>query len=195
MRSLDTRAKFRASKIFRGSQVIFGERAHLLEVLRSVQRARLPAPRKRADIQQLRKLIAARTEELNRLSPGWDRKFNKGRDPGTSSQELLRLAASLSPGDYLLARVLTEHADAPAELLERLASHPYSAVRENVARHPHTPQSVLRRMAEAAAEPLWFLVACNPSCPADLHDQLRARMLPAGQPTSGEPEPPGGRAT
>lgn len=180
MAGSDTRTKFQAAKIYRGSQVIFGERTHLLEVLRSVRRARLPRSRKLAEVKQLRKLVEARTQELNRVNPNWDRKFNKARAPQTTSQELLRLATSLPPDDYLLARVLTEHAEAPPELLEHLSAHPYSAVRENVARHPHTPHSILRQMAELPAEPLWFLVACNRSCPPDLRDKLRARMRRSG---------------
>lgn len=176
MAGADTRTRFQSGKIYRGSQVIFGERAHLLEVLRSVRGAKLPRPRRQAEVKQLQKLIAARTGELNGINPAWDRKFQKARRPETSARELLRLAASLAPEDYLLARVLTEHAEAPPELLQHLALHPYSAVRENVARHPRTPQEILRQMATVEAEPLWFLVACNPSCPPDLRDKLRAKM-------------------
>jgi molybdopterin-guanine dinucleotide biosynthesis protein A len=77
---------------------------------------------------------------------------------------------------------LTEHAEAPPELLEHLASHPYAAVRENVARHPRTPIAVLRAMAEDPSEPLWFLVACNPAVPSDLRDRLRERMKQSPQP-------------
>jgi hypothetical protein len=176
MAGADTRKRFRAGKIYRGSQVIFGERAHLLEVLRSVQGAKLPRSRRQAEMKQLQKLIVARTKELNSITYMWDRRFKKARDPETSAQELLHLAAALSPDDYLMARVLTEHAEAPPELLQRLATHPYPAVRENVARHPRTPQETLHQMATVEAEPLWFLVACNPSCPPDLRDRLRARM-------------------
>ncbi|MGA3326057.1 MAG: hypothetical protein ABSF45_16415 [Terriglobia bacterium] len=172
----DTRAKFRIKKIHRGSQVVFGERAHLLEVLHSVQRAPLPRARKLAETRQLQRMIAVRTEDLNRFSPAWDRKFQQARNSQTTSQKLLRIGAALHADDYLLARLLAEHAEAPPELLEHLASHPYAAVRENVARHPHTPAAILRAMAEDAAEPLWFLVACNPSTPADLRDRLRERM-------------------
>ncbi len=75
-----------------------------------------------------------------------------------------------------MARVLTEHAAAPRELLENMSGHPYSAVRENVARHPNTPPGVLTKMADIPDEPLWFLVACNPSAPSDLRERLRARM-------------------
>ena len=172
----DTRAKFRTRRIHRGSQVVFGERAHLQEVLRSVQKARLPRSRKAGETLQLQRMIAARTQDLNRFAPNWDRKFREARHPQTTSPKLLRIALGLHADDYLLARVLTEHVEAPPELLEHLAAHPYAAVRENVARHPHTPPEVLRAMAEDAREPLWFLVACNPSTPADLRDRLRERM-------------------
>jgi hypothetical protein len=168
--------KFVARKLFRGTQLIFGERKHLLEVLRSVQAAKLPRARKLNETRQLKKLIDARTDELNRMTSAWDRKFKKAQDPRTTPRDLLRLAGALSSEDYLMARVLTEHADAPPEMLERLASHPYAAVRENVARHPRTPVQILRKLAEESDEPLWFLVACNPSTPADLKERLQTRM-------------------
>lgn len=174
--TVDARSRFQINKVHRGSQVIFGERAHLQEVLRSVQRATLPAARKLAEIRQLKRMISVRTEDLNRFSTAWDRKLKSARSPQTSSQELLRIGTALHADDYLLARVLTEHAAAPPELLERFASHPYTAVRENVARHPCTPPTVLRALAEEPGQPLWFLVACNPSTPADLRDRLRERM-------------------
>ena len=185
MPTADLRKKFVTKKIHRGTQVILGERKHLEEVLQSVRKAKLASGRKRAEVRQLKKLIDVRTQELNRINPGWDKKFKKARDPRTPSSELLRLAISLPQDDYLLARLLTEHAEAPAELLEHLAAHPYSAVRENVARHPRTPPEVLRRMAEDSSEPLWFLVACNPSTPQDLRQRLRARMQQTASPQTG----------
>jgi hypothetical protein len=172
----DTRTKFQIKKFHRGSQVVFGERAHLQEVLRSVQQAKLPRARRLTEIRQLKRMIAVRTKDLNRFSPAWDRKFQQARNPQTASQKLLRIGTTLHADDYLLARVLTEHAEAPPELLEHLASHPYAAVRENVARHPRTPAAVLLAMAEDSHEPLWFLVACNPSTPPDSRDRLRERM-------------------
>jgi hypothetical protein len=172
----DIRAKFGIKKFHRGSQVVFGERAHLQEVLTLVQQAQLPRARKLAEIRQLKQMIKARTEDLNRLRPAWDRRFLEARNPQTTAQKLLRIGSALHADDYLLARVLTEHAEAPPELLEHFASHPYPAVRENVARHPRTPAAVLIALAEDAHEPLWFLVACNPSTPSELRDRLRARM-------------------
>ena len=179
MAGKDTRKKPGGKAVFRGSQAILGERQHLEEVLRSVQKAKIPATRRKAELAQLTRLIRVRTNELNGINPGWDTKFAHARNPKTSAKELMRLAAALPPDDYLLARLLTEHAAAPPELLEHLAAHPYAAVRENVARHPHTPPEVLRKMAEDSSEPLWFLVACNPSTPPELRERLRARMQQA----------------
>ncbi|HLY59543.1 MAG TPA: hypothetical protein VKV95_02140 [Terriglobia bacterium] len=172
----DLRKKFAAKKVFRGTQAILGERRHLVEVLHSVQKAKIPPARKLSEKRTLEKLIKVRTKELNRINPGWDKKFKKAGNPKTTPKELLRLARSLPEDDYLLARLLTEHANAPAELLQTFTRHPYPAVRENVARHPHTPPDLLRKLAEEASEPLWFLVACNPSTPQDLREQLRERM-------------------
>lgn len=172
----DIRTKFGVKKIHRGSQVVFGERAHLQEVLRSVEASALPRARKQMEVRQLERMIRARTADLNSLAPAWDRKFQQARDPRTPAARLLRIGSSLHADDYLLARVLSEHAEAPPQLLARLASHAYAAVRENVARHPHSPPEVLGAMAESTSEPLWFLVACNPSAPAGLRQQLRERM-------------------
>ena len=172
----DIRKKYAARKVYRGSQVIFGERQHLREVLRSVASARLPSARKQSELRKLRILIEARTKELNGISAGWDRKYRKALNEDTPSGVLARLAAALAESDFLLARALSAHPNASGELLARLALHSYAAVRENVARHPQTTPEVLRRLAENAQQPLWFLVACNPSTPQDLLDRLRARM-------------------
>ncbi len=172
----DIRKKFDGGKVFRGSQVIFGERQHLREVLRSLQAARLPRVRKQREIRQLRALIEARTAELNRISPAWDRRYRRALDLESTAETLLKLVATITESDYLLARALAGHPNAPREILAQLATHPYHAARENVARHPATPAETLLRLAEEPSEPLWFLVACNPSAPADLRERLRARM-------------------
>jgi leucine rich repeat (LRR) protein len=172
----DLRKKFNAQEAYRGSQVIYGERHRLEEVLQSLMGVKLPRARKQAESKALARLIRVRTEELNRINPSWDRKFKKARNPKTTSGELLKLASALPSSDYLLARVLSEHPKASSELLEHLASHSYSAVRENVARHPNTPPGVLRKLAQDPKEPLWFLVACNPSTPPNLRESLRARI-------------------
>lgn len=172
----DERKKHAKGKPFRGSQVIFGERRHLEQVLESVGRGRGPSEVRRAETRLLKKLIQARTAELNSINPAWDRKFARANSPSTGVKELMRMGARLPQEDYLLARALSEHPAAPAALLEGLADHPYAAVRESVARHPRTPARVLDRLAKNPREPLWFLVACNPSAPPELSGRLRERL-------------------
>ena len=172
----DVRKNFKSRKVYRGSQAIFGERQHLREVLRSLQSARLPPARKQRESRLLQALIQTRTEELDRISPAWDRRYRQALNHESSPQALLKLAATLRNEDFLLARAITEHPKAPAEILAQLSTHPYHAVRENVARHPSTHRETLQQLAGESSEPLWFLVACNPSTPADLRDRLRARL-------------------
>ncbi len=136
--------------------MVFGERKHFEEVLQSVKRAKLPHARKRSQIKKVVQLIRARTEELDHINPAWDGRLEESRDPNTLSRELLRLANSLPRDDCLPGRVLTQHKGAPGELLERMATNPYAAIRENVAWHPNAPAAVLLWLAEDTCEPPWF---------------------------------------
>ena len=61
-------------KAVRTSQIVFGERQHLLRVLDSVERSALPAARLDQERRVIEQLIHARTQELNRINPGWDEK-------------------------------------------------------------------------------------------------------------------------
>ena len=58
----------------RTSQIVFGERQHLLRVLDSVERSALPASRLDQERRVIEQLIHARTQELNRINPSWDEK-------------------------------------------------------------------------------------------------------------------------
>lgn len=165
-----------SGKFRRTSQIVFGERQHLKSVLESIRRSGMPRTQRTAESRNLTRLIARRDQELNRINPAWDRKMRRARNAKTSARGLVRLAQVVPEDDYLLARVLTEHPRAPGELRQVFAVHAYAAVRENVARHPNTPSELLARMARKRGEPLWKLVACNPSAPADLRVLLLARM-------------------
>ncbi len=134
----------------------FGERKHFEEVLQSVKRAKLPHARNQSQIKKVVQLIRARTEELDHINPASHRRVGKAQDPNTLSRELSWLANSLPRDDYLTGRVVTEHKEALGELLERTATHPYAAVRENVAWHPNARAVVLRWLVEDTCEPLWF---------------------------------------
>src|SRR6202007_394737 len=61
-------------KTLRTSQIVFGERQHLLRVLDSVERSALPTARLDQERRVIEQLIHARTQELNHINPSWDEK-------------------------------------------------------------------------------------------------------------------------
>lgn len=74
MRRSDLVRNAQKGKTVRTSQIVFGERQHLLRVLDSVERSALPAPRLEQERRVIEQLIHARTQELNRINQGWDEK-------------------------------------------------------------------------------------------------------------------------
>ena len=179
MRRVDTRR--RLGRLPRTSQIIFGERQSLQNALRLLRTTRLPADRRRIEEGVLRQMIALRTRELNAISPRWDRRVRRAASRRTGAGELRRLTRTAARDDYYLLRLISDHPNAPADVLVRLARHSYRSVRENVARHPRTPVATLRALARDRREPLWYLVAFNPSVPEELREQLRARIRRQGQ--------------
>lgn len=171
----------RTGRLPRTSQIIFGERQSLENALRLLRSSRLPRARRAFEEGLLRRLIRIRTQELNRINPGWEGKARRAAQPRTRAAELQRLFRQAPQEDYYLLRLLSEHPNTPAPVLAKLARHPYSAVRENVARHPHTPVATLRALCRGRREPLWYLVAFNPSAPSWLREELRARMRRRGE--------------
>jgi len=164
----------------RTTQIIYGERQALETALRLLRSTRLPAARRRLEEELLHGLIRLRTAELNAIHSGWDAKARLAADRRASATRLRSLAARLPREDYYIARLLSDHPNAPADLLARLARHPYRAVRENVARHPRTPVKTLEALVRDRREPLWYLVAFNPGAPEPLRARLRARMRRQG---------------
>lgn len=179
MRRADTRQR-RLGHLPRTTQIIFGERQSLQNALRLLRSTRLPASRRRLEEGLLRRLIALRTLELESINPGWDRKVRRAARRRTSAADLRRLAAQAPRDDYYLLRLISDHPHTPPELLARLARHPYRAIRENVARHPRSPVATLRALCRDRREPLWYLVAFNPSTPPKLREQLRRRLRRRG---------------
>ncbi len=165
----------------RTSQIIFGERQHLLRVLDSVEKSDMAPERVERERETLERLIQARTDELNHLNPVWDEKITTVLRPDIAPDDLDRLAREAPDEDYYLLRLISEHPKAPGKTLERLAHHSYTAVRENVARHPNTDAETLAQLSRDRSQPLWCLVAYNPSAPALLRRQLRARMRRLGE--------------
>lgn len=164
------------AKTERTSQIVFGERQYLLRVLDSIERTRLAPFQRRREQQLLEQLIHARTRELNRMNPDWDQRISTVLRPDVTSEELARLADEAPVEDYFLLRLVSEHPRTPAATLALLAGHPYPAVRENVARHPNADAKTLTRLSRDRSEPLWFLVAANPSAPAALRRRLKQHL-------------------
>lgn len=165
--------------IKRTSQIVYGERQHLRAVLESIRKFRYKDDRGTKEAKQLEALIAARTAELDRITLEWDRKMTVARDPHTSADTLAEMAQKAPADDYLLLRTISEHPNTPSSVLALLARHSYDAIKENVARHPNADPQTLEMLAADPARPLWFLVACNQSAPAELREKLRKRMQEA----------------
>ena len=56
----------------RTTQIVFGERQHLLRVLDSLEGSQLPSARRNHERRVLEELIHARTKELNEVNSSWD---------------------------------------------------------------------------------------------------------------------------
>jgi hypothetical protein len=163
------------AKAPRTSQIVFGERQHLLRVLESSETTAMPHGRMMQESRLLEELIHARTQELNRLNPGWDEKIAVVLNADVQPEVLEKLAVHAPKEDYYLLRLISEHPRASSRTLRRLARHPYPAIRENIARHPHADAETLTRLSGDKTQPLWYLVAFNPNAPQELRRELQAR--------------------
>lgn len=177
MRKSDSGGGHKAVK--RTSQIVYGERQHLLAVLQSLEKFQRDPATARREKKQLEAMIAERTAELDRFHAKWDSHVQRARDRKISPDELARMAREASADDYLLLRHIAENPNTPSSVLALLARHSYDAVKENVARHPNADAKTLKLLAEDATRPLWLLVACNASAPEELRARLRRRMEPA----------------
>ncbi len=168
-------------KATRTTQIVFGERQHLLRVLDSVEHTGISPSRLQHDRQALEELIHARTKELNQINATWDEKVGTVLSADVKPEVLDALARQAPETDYYLLRLISEHPKVSAKTLERLSKHPYAAIRENVARHPNADPSTLTRLSGDRTQPLWYLVAFNPNTPPSLRQKLQERMRKLGQ--------------
>ena len=181
MRQADLVRHPRKGRAMRTSQIIFGERQHLLRVLDSMENTRLSEGRLHQERRAIEELIHARTVELNSINPGWDQKVGVVLNAATTSQALEHFAREAPMEDFYLLRLISEHPKVSAKTLKLLGKHSYSAIRENVARHPNTDAATLRRLSADRTQPLWYLVAFNPNTPPPLKRKLQERMRKLGQ--------------
>ncbi|MGH9774989.1 MAG: hypothetical protein ACRD50_08595 [Candidatus Acidiferrales bacterium] len=168
-------------KGIRTSQIVFGERQHLLRVLDSVESSAFPNGRLDQERRTLEQLIHARTQELNHINPSWDEKVSAVLRAEVRPETLEQIYRSAPKEDFYLLRLISEHPKASAKTLARLSKHPYAAIRENVARHPNADGSTLSRLSKDRSQPLWYLVAFNPNTPANLRKRLQERMRRLGE--------------
>lgn len=180
MRQSDLVRLPRKGKVMRTTQIIFGERQHLLRVLDSLERTKTSEDRLDQERRVLEELIHARTVELNDINSTWDQKVAVVLSANTQPEALDLLAREAPKEDYYLLRLISEHPKASSRTLGRLAQHRYAAIRENVSRHPNTDPSTLRKLSQDRTQPLWYLVAFNPSAPAALRTQLQAKLRKLG---------------
>ena len=167
-------------RIGRTSQIVFGERQHLLRVLDSLEGTHLPIARMQAERHNLEELIHARTRELNHINTAWDEKVGLVLSPEAQPEMLEKLAKQAPQEDFYLLRLISEHPRTNARTLQRLSRHPYAAIRENVARHPNSDPATLTYLSKDRTQPLWYLVAFNPNTPSPLQRRLRDRLKRLG---------------
>lgn len=172
MRNDDLGAGFRPAR--RTSQIIYGERQHLVTVLKSI--TEFPDADLDAQHPLLVSLIEARTEELDKINPDWDDKVERARNSRTTANELADLALAAPADDWLLLRVIAENPNAPATVLAYLSHHPYDSIAEVIARHPNADAETLERLAADPERPLWVLVAANGATPGPLRQKLLQRL-------------------
>jgi hypothetical protein len=172
-------------RIGRTSQIVFGERQHLLRVLDSLEGTHLPIARMQQERRILEELIHERTRELNHINTAWDEKIGLVLSAEAKPEMLEKLAKQAPEEDFYLLRLISEHPRANAKTLSRLARHPYGAIRENVARHPNADSTTLTYLSKDKTQPLWYLVAFNPNTPSPLQRRLRDRLKRLGDAQSG----------
>jgi hypothetical protein len=184
MRRSDLVSNNSKGKTPRTSQVVFGERQHLLRVLDSVEHSALPHGRLEQERRVVEQLIHARTQELNRINGSWDEKVGLVLSAEIRPDILDKLYRDTPGEDYYLLRLISEHPKVSAKTLRRLARHPYAAIRENIARHPNADAVTLTSLSKDRTQPLWYLVAFNPNAPVTLRQKLRERMRKLGEKTA-----------
>src|SRR5438067_8079556 len=111
----------------RTSQIVFGERQHLLRVLDSLEGTDLPLPRAQQERRALEELIHARTRELNEINTAWDEKIGLVLSADAKPEMLEKLVKQAPESDYYLLRLISEHPRSNAKTLQKLGRHPYGA--------------------------------------------------------------------
>ncbi len=105
----------------RTSQIVFGERQHLLRVLDSLEGTELPIARMQQERRTLEELIHARTRELNQINTAWDEKIGLVLSADAKPEMLEKLVKQAPEEDFYLLRLISEHPRSNAKTLNKLA--------------------------------------------------------------------------
>ena len=103
----------------RTTQIIFGERQHLLRVLDSLEGSALPPSRRSHERRVLEELIHARTKELNEINASWDEKIGMVLSAGAKPDLLETLAKQAPKTDFYLLRLISEHPKVSSKTFSR----------------------------------------------------------------------------
>ncbi len=114
---------------------------------------------------------SAGTQRWLSYSGNWAVKAAVAANPSAPPGVLRRLAGR---PDARLSMAVAANPALQADLVEALLRSPQVYVRGVAAGHPAAPPDALRGLAEGMSEPAWVLraIAINPSCPAELSDEL-----------------------
>ena len=180
MRRSDLVRNAAKGKAVRTSQIVFGERQHLLRVLDSVERSALPAARLEQERRVIEQLIHSRTQELNRINAGWDEKVGVVLSAEVKPETLDSLSKQAPKEDFYLLRLIS---------IKKLRPRRWDGCRiirirrfARISRGIRTAMRLLfSRLSKDRTQPLWYLVAFNPNAPAPLRKKLQERMRRLGE--------------
>src|SRR5438309_8385266 len=89
----------------RTTQIVFGERQHLLRVLDSLETTTVPQVRLNQERRVIEELIHERTKELNHINSSWDEKVGLVLNADSKADMLDKLAREAPESDYYLLRL------------------------------------------------------------------------------------------
>src|SRR5205809_6517418 len=139
----------------RTSQIVFGERQHLLRVLDSLEGTDLPIARMQQERRILEELIHARTRDLNQINTAWDEKIGLVLSADAKPEMLEKLAKQAPEEEFYFVRLISEHPRANSKTLNRLSKHAYGSIRENVGRHSNAEWNTLIWLSGDLSRQLW----------------------------------------
>src|SRR5437588_10762469 len=90
----------------RTTQIVFGERQHLLRVLDSREGTQLAPARRKHERRVLEELIHARTKELNEVNGSWDEKVGMVMSAEASPEQREKLAKQAPQSAVYLLRLV-----------------------------------------------------------------------------------------